>query len=181
MYLTGAQRRLVVDDDRKVRLDLVEPRELEIVNEVAEFFHGKTAREVSDYSQPEVGWRLAKPRETIPYHTAWLPTAPPMPSRRGTSAGGISKIMPICPEGYAIREGEGFLSQVRQLTGTVQKWDEIRLSLDWALSRNPTDSSISKEIIGNTRCTEYPVRQGCSSCTARITRPAPSRTPTPSC
>ena len=64
--------------------------------------------------------------------------------------------MSLCPEGYAIREGEGFLSRVRKLTGTVQEWDEIRQGLDWALSRNPTDSSISTEIIGNTRYTELP-------------------------
>ena len=44
---------------------------------IIDFFRGKTAREVSDYSHREPGWELADDRETIPYETAWLSSEPP--------------------------------------------------------------------------------------------------------
>ena len=74
VYFTGVQHRLVAKraSDREV----FEPGEVDIVNQVMAFFHGKTAREVSDYSHREPGWKLAKPLEDIPYDTAWLSSEP---------------------------------------------------------------------------------------------------------
>lgn len=52
------------------------PDELDLVDSVIEFFWGKTAREVSDYSHREPGWVIARDREVIPYETAWLSSEP---------------------------------------------------------------------------------------------------------
>ena len=51
-------------------------------------------------------------------------------------------------QGYALREGDGFLTSVRELIGSVKRWDEMRLGLDWALHRNPTDPSFATHLVG---------------------------------
>ncbi len=73
-YFTGVQHRLVAK--RQPDRELFEPAELPIVDEVAHFFWGRTAREVSDFSHRETGWAAAKPREIIPYDTVWLSSDP---------------------------------------------------------------------------------------------------------
>ena len=75
-YFTGVQQRLVIGDRRKPDLELFGPGELEIVDSVIDFFEGKTAREVSDFSHREPGWVIANDREVIPYETAWLSSEP---------------------------------------------------------------------------------------------------------
>ena len=62
--------------------------------------------------------------------------------------------MPECPDGYEIREAEGFLPQVRAISPSVPRWDEIRAGLDWALNRNPTDPALSVFLAGNTWCAQ---------------------------
>jgi hypothetical protein len=71
-YFTGQQKRLVIATGREANKEIFDPSELELVDEVIDYFHGKTAREVSDFSHREPGWVLARDRETIPYETAWL-------------------------------------------------------------------------------------------------------------
>ena len=75
-YFTGTQKRLVIEDGRDADLDMFAPAELPIVDEIIAYFHGKTAREVSDISHREPGWALAEDREIIPYETAWLSAEP---------------------------------------------------------------------------------------------------------
>lgn len=75
-YFTGMQQRLVIADRRNPDLELFGPGELEIVDSVIDFFEGKTAREVSDFSHREPGWVIAIGREVIPYETAWLSSEP---------------------------------------------------------------------------------------------------------
>ena len=56
--------------------------------------------------------------------------------------------MPGCDEGYEIIEGDGFQTQVRSLLSSIERWDEIRRGLDWALNRNPTDPSFTTHLAG---------------------------------
>ncbi len=69
-YFSGVQQRIV--PKTKPKMHLFSKDELAIVDEVIKFFWSKTAREVSDYSHREPGWKAAQPREVIPYETAWL-------------------------------------------------------------------------------------------------------------
>ena len=71
-WFTGVQHRLCIDANRSPNVELFTPDEIELVDSTIEFFYGKTAREVSDFSHHEPGWRLAEQGETIPYETAWL-------------------------------------------------------------------------------------------------------------
>ena len=73
-YFTGVQQRIVAKDTPN--LDVFSPRELEIVNEVIDFFWNMSAREVSAFSHEELGWELATKGETIPYQTAWVSSEP---------------------------------------------------------------------------------------------------------
>jgi hypothetical protein len=50
--------------------------EIEVVNEVIDALRGKSARDVSDMSHEEMGWRLVDFYQTIPYRTAWLSAEP---------------------------------------------------------------------------------------------------------
>ena len=56
--------------------EFLRPEEQELVDEVIEFFWGKSAREASDYSHREPGWILAEDRADIPYESAWLSADP---------------------------------------------------------------------------------------------------------
>ena len=76
-YFTGVQNRLVIDADHLGSGESLLEAERKLVKTIMDFFHGKTAREVSDYSHREPGWELAHDRETIPYETAWLSSEPP--------------------------------------------------------------------------------------------------------
>ena len=75
-YFTGSVVRLVIRTGREPNRELFRPGELELVDSVIDFFEGKTAREVSDFSHKEPGWVIAEDREVIPYETAWLSSEP---------------------------------------------------------------------------------------------------------
>lgn len=75
-YFTGQQHRLVIAHARQPDLRRFSQDEIALVDSIIGFFHGKTAREVSDFSHREPGWILAEEREAIPYETAWLSADP---------------------------------------------------------------------------------------------------------
>jgi len=47
-------------------------QELALVDEVVRFFWGMTARQVSEFSHQEIGWRVVNEGEDIPYQSTWL-------------------------------------------------------------------------------------------------------------
>jgi hypothetical protein len=53
------------------------------------------------------------------------------------------------PAGYELAEGDGLATSVRQIVGSIERWDEIRVGLDWALNRDPTDPSFATHLSGN--------------------------------
>lgn len=75
-YFNGVEKRVTIVGE-PANPEEFSVREREIVESVARFFEGKTAREVSDFSQLEPGWIAANDREDIPYETAWLSSDPP--------------------------------------------------------------------------------------------------------
>ena len=74
-YFNGVQKRIVVIGEGPDSEEF-SAAEQDIVRSVAQFFEGKTAREVSDFSHLQPGWILANDREDIPYETAWLSSDP---------------------------------------------------------------------------------------------------------
>jgi len=56
---------------RKPNLELFEPREISLVDEVIEALKDKNAEEVSELSHYFVGWKLAAEKEIIPYHSVF--------------------------------------------------------------------------------------------------------------
>ncbi len=53
---------------------------------------------------------------------------------------------PESDEGYEIVEGPDFLTKAEVLTGSVERWDEIRLGLDrWLFSR-PTELPMCRHV-----------------------------------
>ena len=75
-YFAGSVVRLVIRTGREPNRELFRPGELEIVDQVVDFFEGKTEREVADFSHKEPGWAVARDREDIPYETAWMSSGP---------------------------------------------------------------------------------------------------------
>lgn len=75
-YFGYVQKRPVVQPGCGADSTLFSERELRIVDEVIDFFRGKSAREVSDYSHREPGWIMAEHLEEIPYQTAHLSAEP---------------------------------------------------------------------------------------------------------
>ena len=75
-YFAGSLVRLVIRVGREPNRELFKPGELEIVDQVVDFFEGKTEREVADFSHKEPGWVAARDREDIPYETAWMTSGP---------------------------------------------------------------------------------------------------------
>ena len=75
-YFAGSLVRLVIRVGREPNRELFKPGELEIVDQVVDFFEGKTEREVADFSHKEPGWAAARDREDIPYETAWMSSGP---------------------------------------------------------------------------------------------------------
>ena len=51
-------------------------REIALVDSVIDALSAKTAKMVSDFSHRMSGWKVAMPRETIPYETVFLPEKP---------------------------------------------------------------------------------------------------------
>ena len=74
-YFQGVQKRPTVVGQDSQR-ELFSDDELQIVNGIVDYFHGMSARDVSDISHREPGWILAEDREDIPYETAWLSQDP---------------------------------------------------------------------------------------------------------
>lgn len=74
-YFNGVQKRpVIVGEGPKAKA--FEEREIAIVKSLVEYFWGKSAREVSDFSHLQPGWILAEDRADIPYETAWLSADP---------------------------------------------------------------------------------------------------------
>lgn len=75
-YFTGVQKRLAIRKERNPDYELFTPPERDLIDAIIAYFHGKTARETSDFSHREPGWILAEDFEDIPYPTAWLSSEP---------------------------------------------------------------------------------------------------------
>lgn len=71
-YFAYVQKRPVLTVGCEPDSEFLRPEEQALVDEVIDFFRGKSAREVSDYSHREPGWILADDRGDIPYESAWL-------------------------------------------------------------------------------------------------------------
>jgi uncharacterized phage-associated protein len=73
-YFNGVQQRIVAlrEPDTSVFL----PGELEIVDETISALWNMSARQASDLSHTEIGWKAAQRGEAIPYQTAWLSSDP---------------------------------------------------------------------------------------------------------
>jgi hypothetical protein len=68
------QQRVVAN--RHVKPGVLSDRELSLVDEVIGALRYMSARQVSDLSHDEPGWRIVGAYETIPYRTAWLSSEP---------------------------------------------------------------------------------------------------------
>ncbi len=75
-HFTYLQKRLAPSPGCAPDPEFLRPEEQALVDQVIEFFWGKSAREVSDYSHREPGWILAEDRTEIPYESAWLSADP---------------------------------------------------------------------------------------------------------
>ena len=71
-YFIGMQTRLVAKEEPDLRG--FSSAERTLIEEVVQEFWHRTAREVSDLSHNEWGWRSTQTYEDIPYHTAWFST-----------------------------------------------------------------------------------------------------------
>ncbi len=75
-YFNRTQKRLVLTQGEAANPEIFSVDERQVVDQVIQFFWGKSAREVSDYSHREPGWLAAGDREQIPYETAGLSPEP---------------------------------------------------------------------------------------------------------
>jgi hypothetical protein len=75
-YFNRTQKRLVLTHGTVSNPEVFSVDERQVVDQVIQFFWGKSAREVSDYSHREPGWLAAGERERIPYETAGLSPEP---------------------------------------------------------------------------------------------------------
>lgn len=73
-YFNGVQQRIV--PLREPNTDIFAQAELDIVNEAITELWSMNARQTSDYSHMEIGWKAARTGEDIPYETAWLSPDP---------------------------------------------------------------------------------------------------------
>ena len=89
-YFNRVQKRVSVAKGHTANPEVFSPGERNIIDQVIDFFWGKSAREVSDYSHREPGWIAAEDRERIPYETAWL-NADPIDQETEEFALGIAK------------------------------------------------------------------------------------------
>jgi hypothetical protein len=65
-----------IEPNRRADREAFTEDELAIINKVIGMLWGRNAREVSELSRQELGWRLTRPGEVIPYRTAWLSARP---------------------------------------------------------------------------------------------------------
>jgi len=56
---------------RPAKLSFFEPWEISLVDDIIETLKDKMAEEVSELSHYYLGWKLAKEKETIPYHSVY--------------------------------------------------------------------------------------------------------------
>jgi Protein of unknown function (DUF4065) len=77
------QRERKIDHDQQRILALRDPRldefsdhHLGIVNQIIQYLWGRTNRQVSALSHADIGWQLARYKETIPYETVFLSDRP---------------------------------------------------------------------------------------------------------
>lgn len=73
-YFSGIQQRIIPLRDPNKKILSLEERS--IVNETISELWSMNARQVSDYSHMEIGWKAARSGEEIPYETAWLSSEP---------------------------------------------------------------------------------------------------------
>ena len=73
-YFNGVQQRIVAL--RQPDVSVFSPEEVGIVDEAISALWNMSARKASDLSHGEIGWLAARPKETIPYETAWLSSDP---------------------------------------------------------------------------------------------------------
>lgn len=78
-YFNSVQHRIVATRDADV--GVFHDDELAILDEVIESLWDMNARQVSDMSHNEIGWRVTDENETIPYRTAWLSARPLTPEQ----------------------------------------------------------------------------------------------------
>ena len=73
-YFNGVQQRVVAL--REPDISIFSTDEIGIVDETISVLWNMSARQASDLSHTEIGWKVARPGETIPYQTAWLSSDP---------------------------------------------------------------------------------------------------------
>ena len=73
-FFNNVQQRIVAN--REPNIGVFSAEETEIVDETIYALWNMSARQVSDLSHTEIGWKVARQGETIPYHTAWLSSDP---------------------------------------------------------------------------------------------------------
>ena len=73
-YFNTVQQRVVAL--REPDTGAFSPQEKEIIDETVSALWDMSARQASDLSRAEIGWKVARPGETIPYRTAWLDSGP---------------------------------------------------------------------------------------------------------
>lgn len=73
-FFNNVQQRIVAN--REPDISVFSAEETEIVDETIYVLWNMSERQVSDLSHTEIGWKVARPGETIPYHTAWLSSGP---------------------------------------------------------------------------------------------------------
>jgi len=78
------KRERKIDHDQQRVLALRDPKleglfsnhQLGIVNQVIQYLWGRTNRQVSALSHADIGWQMARHKETIPYETVFLSDRP---------------------------------------------------------------------------------------------------------
>ena len=73
-YFTGIQHRYIAK--RSPEKDILNSAEVSILDRVIKGLWHMTARQASDFSHNEWGWKLAQDLEEIPYPSAWLSAEP---------------------------------------------------------------------------------------------------------
>ena len=73
-YFNGTQERVVPIRDPDT--SMFDESELSVVDQVVSYFWNYNARQISDYSHLELGWRVTEDFQDIPYETAWISPEP---------------------------------------------------------------------------------------------------------
>ena len=73
-FFNTVQQRIIAVKDPDVSVFSI--KEMEIIDETISVLWNMSARQASELSHTEIGWKVARPGETIPYPTAWLSSDP---------------------------------------------------------------------------------------------------------